>query len=116
MPYSTDDRFSAKHRLSDFLVVLKLSVDFADWPVTNTVSGITYRNVDCFICNDDRVLSGLSNLNFWRKEVVCNVKSTEALRWSNVTLLKIHVALNSGYNILFTCTDEVCWEIHVAAA
>ena len=69
--------------IKDFCENLNTKSDpFGTTPVTNNVSGVTYRNYYCAICNSD---AKPGTLRFWRPRLECPTLNAHVHRFKNIS-------------------------------
>ena len=85
--------------IKDFCENLDAKSDpFGTTPVTNNVSGVTYRNYYCAICNFD---ASLGTLQFWRPRLECPTLNSHVHRYKNISkeFVSSHLRFSKARNV-----------------
>ena len=85
--------------IKDFCENLEAKSDpFGTTPVTNNVSGVTYRNYYCAICNSDAFLG---SLQFWRPRLECPTLNSHVHRYKNISkeFVTSHLRFSKARNV-----------------
>ena len=85
--------------IKDFCENLDSKSDpFGTTPVTNTISGVTYRNYYCAICNKD---ASPGTLQFWRPRLECPTLNAHVQRFKNISkeFVVAHLRFSKARNV-----------------